>query len=570
MGYNLATFSLPVMGMLSDRLMNPKFAGPEDARFGTAFDWSGGLHHCRLMPDMGMSSRNAQLIQKTGGSIWQFGCRIYAGETLEVELWAKVRHSPVTVEVAIKSPSTRRPAYAAAKIVIDTAYWKCYRIRFDAPVTETNAGFYLTLLDENGILYIDQVHLRPAEQPHLDAKAIEAVKSFSPTVLRFPVVGPPLKDVTGPIHLRPAHCDFGMEEYLNLCMEADISPHLVVNIGEGTPNDAADLARYCRMFHVEKGLKPPHVFFQMGNEQYAAHELSHMTGEMYVALLRAFVPPVRKEYPDCTIIGIGYPYSGAYGSRGDTPWRERVLDQASDLVDMISNHYYKGQWKETFDDQLYNALESAAKIKADLQKMIADVQTRGLRTRIAVTEWNYWLHANNGICCRARRPFDAIDEPMDPHHCLFTAVMLHMMAELGAHVGLSTYYELMNGLGVLTNYAGYYHETPVADIFRFYRPAFPGEYLPLANDAPEALPGMKSVDAMCLKTDKGLTLFAVNCSREKEAEVELPDALAENAGEILIFDGRENGVEAFPRKQPATGRTVALPPMSVFRCFTQS
>ncbi|MDD5678720.1 MAG: hypothetical protein PHW60_12155, partial [Kiritimatiellae bacterium] len=469
MGHNIATFNLPVMGMLSDRLMNPKFAGNPS---GAASPWVGSS-----LSAGGMSGHTHQLLQRTGSSVGQYGIRIYAGETLEVELWAKVRHGPVNLEVAVKSPSTRRPAYAKKAINIATAYWKKYSISFDIPVTDANAGFWLTLLDENGVLFIDQVHLRPAGQPHLDPKAIEAVKSLSPTILRFSLTGS-LEHCRGPIHLRPPGCDFGIDEYLNLCREANITPQLLLNISD-TPEAASALARYCREFYENQGLPPPHIFFQMGNEQYAAHEGSHMTGEMYVELLRVFVPPVKKEYPNSAIIGIGYPYSGAYGTRGNTPWRELVLDRATGLVDLISNHYYKGQWQETFAGQLQNAVDSVRKIKDDLLKMIADIRARNLATRIAVTEWNYWLHANNAICCNCRHPLDAIDEPMDPNHSLFVAGMLQMMAELGEHVEISNYYELLNGLSAITNYAGYYHETPVAEIFRFYRPAFPGEYVEL-------------------------------------------------------------------------------------------
>ncbi|MDD5678681.1 MAG: hypothetical protein PHW60_11955 [Kiritimatiellae bacterium] len=576
MGQNLEMYAAVVKGLLSDRLMNPKFAGPENPKYGTADEWIGNPYHCRLIPGMGMSSGNAQFIQRTGGAIGQCDVKIYAGEKLEVELWAKVRHSPATLEAAIKAPITRRPAYAAAKIVIDAAYWKKYVIHFDIPVTDANADFRLTLLDDDGEVFIDQVYLRPAGQPHLDPKAIEAVKSISPTAMRFP--GGCLSTVyhwengVGPVHLRPDHYDpqfftyisydFGITEYLELCRAAEITPHLTVNIGSGTPGEAAGLARYCRRFYENKGLTPPRIFLQMGNEQFAAHETSHMTGEMYVAALRAFVPPVKAEYPNSTIIGIGYPYSGAYGARAETPWRELVLDQAADLVDMVSNHYYKGQWKETFADQLQNAVESIQKIKADLLKMIADIKARNLKTKIGVTEWNFWLYASNywtfeKRCC----------EPMDPHHCLFVAGMLQMMAELGEYVELSNYYQLLNGLSIFTNFAGAYHESPMAAIFRFYRPAFPGEYVPLAGNAPEAADGR--ADALCLKTADGVYLFIVNHSLAESA-VTLPDIFAQGEGELLVFDGRENGVECVPRKEQVSGNKIILPPMSVCRCFCES
>ncbi|MDD5677641.1 MAG: hypothetical protein PHW60_06560, partial [Kiritimatiellae bacterium] len=106
--------------------------------------------------------------------------------------------------------------------------------------------------------------------------------------------------------------------------------------------------------------------------------------------------------------------------------------------------------------------------------------------------------------------------------------------------------------------------TPVAEIFRFYRPAFPGEYVELTRDASEGASDGGSADALCLKTAGGVYLFIVNHSLAESA-VTLPDIFAASTGEALVYEGRQNGVENFPRKDTIKGRNIVLPPMSVCR-----
>ncbi len=577
MGHNLEMYPGGACGVLTDRLENPKFLGPADVMSGSPPGWSITPFYGKSAPGMGMASGDAIMLEKRNGAnviLHQAERRIYKGEMLEVELWAKAWHAPVAMEIMLKPTIMRHPAYVSGKITVDSSYWKQYKLEFKIPADDANAVFQI-MMESEGMVFLDQVHLRPAGQSHVDKTATDAFKTIGITALRFP--GGSISTVyhwkngTGPIHLRPVHhdpqfntkviYDFGIEEYLELCIEQNITPQITVNIGSGTPEEAAAFASYCREFYINRGIKPPVAFFQMGNEQFAAHESAHMTGEMYVGALRDYVPAVRKAYPESRIIAVGYPYSGEFGSQERTVWRTLILDKVPELFDLISNHYYKGQWRETFTEQQKNAVDSIGKIRDDLLKMVDDVKQRKLKTKIALTEWNYWLYSN--AYCR-QQPDEGF-EPMDPIHCLYTAGMFHMMAELGEHVELSNYYHLLNGMGVFTNFAGRFHESPVAAVFRFYRPAFPGKFIPVKNNSPEYAGGISTVSGIGIETPIEKWLFMINFDPENTYQLKLPPEFQKAVKEILYFKDMRKGIESPALIKRSNSETLTLPPMSICR-----
>ena len=575
MGHNLEMYTGGTAGMLKERIENPKFLGPGNLISGCPKSWEGTPLGCRIVSGMSLGVGEAVMITGVNNVLWQSNRRIYKGEILEVELWSKVCHYPVELKISLRSKKQRQPNYASETISINSSYWKKYILTLKIPTDDENAVFHIQNLSE-GTVYLDQVHLRPVGEPHVDNKIKEAFNSIGITALRFP--GGCISTVyhwkngTGPIHLRPVHhdpqfngmvsYDFGIAEYLEMCLEQGITPQITVNIGSGTPDEAAECAAYCRDFYEKRNQKAPDAFFQMGNEQYAAHSSAHMTGEMYVAALKEFIPAVKKEYPNSRIIAVGYPYSGEFGTQKRTDWRGRVLDEIPGMVDFISNHYYKGQWQDTFKEQSKNAVDSIGKIRDDLLKMIDDIKERGLNTKIAVTEWNYWLYASN---VSKISPDQNYYEPMDPVHCLFVAGMLQMMAGLGEYVGISNYYHLLNGLSIFTNFADRFHESPMAEIFRFFRPAFPGRFIEIKNNSPEYVNDIKVIETMCIKTKKEHFLFVINFSVDESFDLELPAKFASFAGEMMTFQKPEKGKEIFPLKRKITTSERILPPYSIVK-----
>ena len=357
LGQNLEACLDTIPGMLSERLDNAKFLGPADPITGIAPGWrpnsdAMNLMRCEMTPGAGMTGHTAQLVQNFDPNftlgILQNNLKLRAGEKFDVEIWVRAWNSPVTLKLGLLPLASRLPPYSEAGINVDTSYYKCYRVTLAAPATDNEAAFYCAIQGK-GIVWIDQIHMRPAGEGPLCKDLVERMATMRVPVLRFPggVVSTAYRwrYGTGPVPLRPVmpdpsckktlYYDFGTDEYLALCQQQGILPQITVNLGFGTPEEAGEWAAYCADWYKKKGLALPPIYFQIGNHPYLAAELAHMTPEMYVRALREYVPIVRQNYPGARIIAVSPLERDA--------WRSTLLDQAGQMVDLIALQGYAGQ-----------------------------------------------------------------------------------------------------------------------------------------------------------------------------------------------------------------------------------
>ena len=562
LGHNLDGVAPTIQGLLSDRLENGHFAGPAQPQTGLAPGWQplwnqlAGVHYS-LVAGMSLSGHESQFIADATGShaILQTGRHIVAGERLEVELWAKTRSRPTPIQVSLRSAALRQPPYASAPLQIDATWWQSYQVVLEVPCTDEAAVFCIEL-PVGGELWIDQVHLRPVGEGLLCRELLERMTTLRIPALRFP--GSCLSTNyhwrlgTGPAHLRPVLPDpifkwrlsyeFGTDEYLVLCQSQGIRPHLVVNIGSGTPDEASAWAEYVVAFYRQRGRVLPEIFFQMGNEQYGYWESSHMSGAMYVAALRAFVPPIRAVCPTARIIALGHATTEV-PNQPPTPWRTEVLAHGRDLFDLLALNCYPGIWHDDDAGRMADVVCSVDSVIGALRQLRDESQMP-----VALTEWNYWLHAAH---------WDGKDfyEPGDTQHALFAARLLAALPALAPDLALANFYQLVNPMGVFRHRGARVESTALAEVFTLYRPAFPGQIAPVRCE-----PAM--VTGLCLRNAAGTWLFLVNCDPSQTAEVMLPGPPAE----IVSLVGA-NPRAAFGRAENRAGQ---LPPLSVTRYhFTQ-
>ena len=581
LGVNLEMASMVSEALVSDRLANSKFCGPVNVQTGLAPGWQpigNNMGHVRneLIRGMFLSGDESQLVHSyvgAGGGLIQTGRYLAAGEELEVEIWAKVRHHPVTLEISLKPLASRATEYSKASVTIDASYWKRYTVRLFSPVEDREASFFVMLMNA-GVVLFDQIHLRPVDEPHLHREALERFADLKMPVLRFPggcmSTNYHWKLGTGPLHLRPslpdpvfkerADYDFGTDEYLDLCHQQGIRPYITVNIGSGTAEDAGAWAGYCANWYRSRGLALPEAYFQMGNEQYGAWETSHMNAPMFLEALKEFVPAVRAGYPGAIIVGPGEPLCGGAAGQPPTNLRELVLKEAGGLIDLIAINRYKGQWHEGAREQVLNAVESVDKIKADFLELIEDCRRYGFKPRLALPEWNYWLHA----CHWDGRKFY---EPDDAQHGLFVSGMFHMMARLAPCIELAAYEQLINAMGLVFNHGGRVSVSAISELFQLYRPAFPGEVVELTVTTGDLQNGIPQVDALALRQDGVLWIFASNRSIDESVNLSVEGVLSES-GEARLFVAED--YQSPMREQPAPVFTecLTLPPLSLVRiCY---
>ena len=176
LGQNLEMAGDAAAGMLSDRLNNPKFRGPANPMTGIAQGWQPaqsnnvrGIHY-ELTHDMSLSGEESQLIHNFSGrpgmGILQTGRWVRQGERLEVSLWARAQHHPVMLRVGLRPLQARAAYYDQATIDVTATYWKPYQAQLTAPCDDQEAVFFCYLEGE-GMVSLDQIHLRPAGSRHL-------------------------------------------------------------------------------------------------------------------------------------------------------------------------------------------------------------------------------------------------------------------------------------------------------------------------------------------------------------------------------------------------------------------
>lgn len=492
LGHNLESIPQSIQSLRTERLENPKFVGPANPQTGLAPGWQPrgnqmGRLTCELTAGMSFSGHESQYLHAfcSSGStgILQTGRRLFAGEALTVSLWAKARRQPARLSLQITPLAIGQPVYDAAEVIVDTPHWQRYDAQLTAPCDDDQAVFAIMIQGE-GLLWIDQIHLYPTGAPDLRPDLTERLAHFGPTALRFPggclASNYRWRYGLGPVEERPAvydpvfkqngaSYDFGTDEYLQLCADHQITPHLTVNVGSGTPAEAADWAAHCAAFFRKRSKTLPTCYFQIGNEHYGTGESAFMTPAMYVAALQRYAPGIRAAYPGCRLIALGEPLSRGFHEAEVQPWQERVIREAAEHFDLLAINRYKGQWFDQPEARMHNAIESSFKIQRDLQHMAETMAQHGLAQRVALTEWNYRL-------TYAHYAGPDTDEPEDAPHAFFVAAMLHALAALGPSAELANYYHLhWKTFGtLLAKRADSPLHHSIAEIFRFYRPALPG------------------------------------------------------------------------------------------------
>jgi alpha-N-arabinofuranosidase len=278
----------------------------------------------------------------------------------------------------------------------------------------------------NAPVVIGAVSLMPADNVRgFRRDTLELLKQLNSPIYRWPggnfVSGYDWRDGIGPRDRRPTRKnpawtgidsnDVGIDEFLDLCHEIGAEPMIAVNTGFGDDYSAAQEVEYANgakesiggQWRVENGHINPYSvkYWCVGNEMWGAWQLGHMELSQYVLKHRRFAAAMRKVDPKLVFVGSGdlgtkaVLYSGH--DKRDVSWSEGLLEQCSDDMDFISEHFYKG--KTPWGDQppaelpayvalLKDEIRSKAKSHRELQAKLG--RTVGRYTPIAMDEWNYW------------------------------------------------------------------------------------------------------------------------------------------------------------------------------------
>jgi alpha-N-arabinofuranosidase len=322
----------------------------------------------------------------------------------------KLLSGPPNVSLSLRRRNHPEENLAETSINIEGSAWKSYEFQLDVPAGKLArlepADFVLSVRGETRIL-LDQTSLFPNDNiDGMDPEVISMAKAMNAPVIRFGgnfTSAYHWRDAVGPRDQRvsmrnaawgiPEYNTFGTDEFLRFCERIGARPQVALNLGTGTPEEAADWVRY---INARWGDKSGGLTWELGNELWGKFQVGYPTVSRVANLTQTFSEAIRRVDPKAVLIATG----GDEDSYRD--WNAAQLQHPA-AFDYLSTHFVVTttamQQKGASPD--FVALANFALpvgLEARLHEMYGQIQSlAGARdfVKIAFTEWLFWAEGNN-------------------------------------------------------------------------------------------------------------------------------------------------------------------------------
>lgn len=417
---------------------------------------------------------------------------------------------------------------------------------------------------------------------------LDLVRRMRVPIIRYPggnfVSGYNWLDGVGPVKDRPRILDkawdaidtnrFGTDEFMAWCKAAGTEPLMAVNLGNGTPEQAAALVEYCNTpggtrwsdLRRANGHADPYGVrhWCLGNEMDGPWQIGHSTAQAYGYKAADAAREMRAIDPTLFLTASGT-------SNTDLPtylqWDREVLEQCYDLVDALSIHQYYGNTAE----QTGGSSAKYVALNLAMDRQIADtidvcdyVRARKHSPKtlwICFDEWNVWYRKHDFDGHRQVAPHQ-LEEVYNLEDALVVGGLLNTLMRRADRVRIACLAQLVNVIApIMTDAKGFYLQT----IYYPYRWALEfarGTVLDLLVNAPTYdVPDMRPVPyvdaAGTVSAQTGETaLFLLNRDLESAQEVEIvwEDKAPGDVQAALVLTGNDlkavNGFQAPRRVHP--------------------
>jgi alpha-L-arabinofuranosidase len=384
---------------------------------------------------------------------------------------------------------------------------------------------------------------------------MEEVRHLGVPIIRYPggnfVSGYDWLDGVGPKQERPRVLDkawnslnsnqFGTNEFLSWCKAVGTEPLMGLNLGTGTPEQAAALVEYC---NVDKGtrwsdLRRKHGIGEaykvqrwcLGNEMDGPWQIGHMSATEYG--MKAADAARQMRYVDRSLKLVACGSSGP-GMPTYLEWDREVLEQCYEYVDGISLHRYFDNTRETGGD---SAKFLALNLLMDRQ--IAEVaavcdMVRGRKRSpkklwLSFDEWNVWYRARGGDAADGKKTEapHLLEEIYNLEDALLVGGLLNSLVRNCDRVKLACLAQLINVIApIMTNKDGLFRQTiyyPYSWALQF---AHGAALNLLVESSTYDVPGLEQVPHVDVagsfnSSDGSVALFILNRDLSKAHELEI-------------------------------------------------
>jgi alpha-L-arabinofuranosidase len=318
---------------------------------------------------------------------------------------------------------------------------------------------------------------------------LEEIRQLGVPIIRYPggnfVSGYNWLDGVGPVANRPRVLDkawnavnsnqFGTNEFMTWCKASGTEPLMAVNLGTGTPEQAAALLEYCNVdrgtqwsdLRRKHGVADPYKVKRwcLGNEMDGPWQIGHTSATEYGLKAADAARQMRAVDPSVLLI--------ACGSSGPTlpsylEWDREVLEQCYEYIDGLSLHRYLTNTPEETggDSSKFLALNLAMERQIAESLAVCDLVRGHKRSPkqlwLSFDEWNVWYRARSGAQLNGggREAPHLLEEVYNLEDALLVGGMLNTLMRNANRVKLGCLAQLVNVIApIMTNGRGMWRQS---------------------------------------------------------------------------------------------------------------
>jgi alpha-N-arabinofuranosidase len=496
---------------------------PLDGTEGNRYEprWGDAANSWRSLEILGVPGRDTGVRQKVFLPVHRE--LQYSGS-----LYVKHLGGPAGIEISIRRRDHPDQVLGSAKVDAPAADWRKYTFALELPrgqLRPLEAADFVIKVEGGERALVDQASLMPADAVDgLDPDMLAMAKAMKTPLVRFGgnfTSAYHWRDGIGPRDKRismlniawgiPEYNQFGTDEFLQFCRLIGAQPQIALNLGSGTPQEAAEWVRYVdRHWSQHQGL-----LWELGNELWGNWNLGYPTLEELPRRTLEFSQAIRAVDPPARLIATGQD-PDVYQK-----WNAVQLTNPPGTFDFLSTHFVvttdRLEEQNSTPDSIAQAtfalpVELGRRLRA-MQSQIDNTDFRD-KAHIAFTEWLF-------VCCDGSGTADA------PRYdnmggAIGTAGFFNMLLENADIVPISDMTGIIEFAGIWKK-RGRVYGTPAYYTFRLYSTAEADVPVAVQNDSghydvhrgvtrlPE-IPNVPYLDVVAALNNAGdrLTIFCVN------------------------------------------------------------
>jgi alpha-N-arabinofuranosidase len=373
---------------------------------------------------------------------------------------------------------------------------------------------------------------------------------------------------------------FGTHEFLDFVEQTGSEAYLSINVGSGTPQEAAEWLEYLTTNQpttlgkerAANGHPAPYkiAFLGIGNESWACG--GNMTADYYLSQLKIYSRFVRNYNPAQETKEQMLKIAVGPGDAG-TEWTDTIMkafkghDWSWDINGLSLHSYTVVKWPPAYASVGFGTKEYSQILKSTLdmesqvtkQSAVMDKYDPEKKVALVVDEWGAWYAplpgSNPGFLVQQNSMRDAI----------LASLNLNIFARHADRVRMANIAQMINVLqAMIVTDKEKMILTPTYHVYRMYVPFQDATLVPVSYDAGSYKYGdisLPRVDAMAAKDASGkLWLAVTNLDPEKpvEIEAELAGVTIKSASGETLTAPKVDSVNSFEAPNAVTPKAAAV------------